>query len=345
MTIKQNNENHARQTAKAISEHKPGDTDALESIWHWVNGVADGLGHFLGSQLTGFMKAVEAVIREALNAYATFVKAYQEALVIWVVWGLRLLRDYINKQIKRIDARIARQGRWLEGLIFITTGRVLALALHAVGHERAARMRAVRKAEAGAIARIRAMHGVIEREAASAYSLDSHQRTSMIVKLLDFAVVRDPLLKDVVGKISGMLLDLLAIDDPLARIALGFLIKEVIDRLGVDKAVGSLISDLMEPLIGHPKPRGVHSVVEDLAQRIDALEGQFATFFKDGGSQVEQAGSQWRDITSVASNIAIAAFCTQAVVDPSGWASEINGTVGRAANDVADAAGKLFKGI
>jgi len=137
---------------------------------------------------------------------------------------------------------------------------------------------------------------------------------------------------------------LLSVDDPIARITIGFLIKEVIDRLGIDKALGALIHNLLAPLLGQPVPHDLHDVIADLSARMIADETQWAQFFDDGGSQVEQAGKDWRNITGPVSSVAIVAFTAAAVADPSVWAKDIADTVGRVVNDVALNAVNLFGG-
>ncbi len=116
------------------------------------------------------------------------------------------------------------------------------------------------------------------------------------------------------------------------------------DALGIDKAVGTLIDALLTGITGAPPPRNLHDVIADISIRLSQVEGQWAQFFTDGGSQVEQAGNDWKDITSVIGNTAIVAFAVQATVDPDGWAAEIADTLGAAANDLGTRAVTLFGG-
>ena len=158
-------------------------------------------------------------------------------------------------------------------------------------------------------------------------------------------MTRNPELRDMVGVAIKAILDLVSVDDPLARIALGFVIRDLIDKLGVDKLVGNLIQDLLAPILGEPKPRNLHAVIADMGQRLVAAESFEETFTADGGSEVEQAGRLWRDITQPAAAAAIVAFTATAIVNPDGWAKTITAIAGTPANDLVTATANLFKGV
>jgi hypothetical protein len=217
-------------------------------------------------------------------------------------------------------------------------------ALAAVRAERSARILAITRAEAKAKQEVRALHQTIEREAASAYQVQHAQRVSTVVRLLEFAVTRNPALRDIVGVAIKAILDLASIDDPIARLALGFVMRDLIDKLGVDKLIGHLAADLLAPILGQPKPRNLHAVIEDMGARLVAAEGFEATFTADGGAEVEQAGRLWRDLTSPAAAAGLAGFVAAAIVDPTGWANTITDLVGTPANELVTATANLVKG-
>jgi len=327
-----------------IAGSKSKDTSIFGGIWHWVNGVASGIGHFLNGAVAALGKAILNHLQNIVDTFQEEIDATRRIIFWWerIVW--HMIQGWIARQLAMIRGLISREVKYLIRLIYITTRTVLALALAAVARESRERKHAVGAAEARARREIRALHGVIEREAVSGYIPDRHDRASLIIRLLDYAVLRNPEVKRLVGKIATGLIDLLEIDDPLLRILLTFLIKHVIDRLGVDKGVGVLVQDLMAPLLGKPKPTGIHDVVTDLSERMAAMEKQWAQFFEDGGSNVEQAGKEWRNITSVAGTAAIAAFVVDAVVAPDQWAKAMNAIIGQPANHVAAEAARLFKG-
>jgi hypothetical protein len=226
----------------------------------------------------------------------------------------------------------------------VTAQYVIVLLTKRIRQETRARERAVTRAEHSAKVEIRAMRHTIEHEAESAYRIERDARMSVIVKLLDFAVLRDPLLKEIVGAITTGILDLLTIDDPPARLLIGFLLKRVIDRLGIDRAVGELAHDLAAPLLGKPKPNDIHDVIADISARLLTIENQWAQFFADGGSQVEQAGREWRNITGVLGSAATVGFAALAIAEPDVWAREINKVVGHPANELAAKAAELLRG-
>lgn len=343
MTLMDNNERHAQHVANLIQGARSGDTNVFSGIWHWINGVASGIGHLLGGSIVSNLRAVYAAIKDMVDAYKEMIEAIWRVQYWLEFYVIGRIKQYFDKQFALIRAQEARGIRYVVGLIYVTTQSVLVSAIRAVAHETAARHHAVARAEALAQMRLRAMHGTIEREAESGYRVHRDDRTSIIVRLLDYAVTRNPLLRDLVSAITTGILDLVAVDDPPARLLLSFLIKHVINRLGIDKAAGELIRELAKPLLGDPSPRNLHDVIADISARLAAGEHQWARFMQDGGSQVEQAGRDWRDITGVVGNLAFVAFTAQAVVDPDGWAKEISATVGVAANDIAAGAAELFR--
>lgn len=344
MTIKQNSDRHAKLTAKQLTNPDSISTSYAAGLWRWVNGVANGVSHFITHTiLDGFRASFQHDV-SVVDTFFDVMRTLQR-IIFWVdflVW--HTVASWISKLRHEQQGALRAAVRMLERLIYVRTEAVYALAMRAVRHERIARQRQVAHAEAEARARVRALHGTIEREAASGYRMEARQRAGIIVTLLDFAATRNPAIRAITSDLAKTILDLIEVDDPLVRIGLTFIVKEVIDRLGIDKALGTLIGDLISTITGQVQPRGLHGVVYDIALRLGAMEGQWAQFFTDGGSQVEQAGNDWKDITSVIGNAAIVAFTVQAAVDPSGWAAEIADTLGTVADDLSVKAVSLFGG-
>lgn len=344
-SLKQTNAGHARLAARKHKVAGNSTNPVSGNTWHWINGIAEGIGHFFSGTLVNFAKVV-------LNHFENLVGAFYELVgrvvklqywLTFLVW--RVVRGWIAHLRGQTQAQIHHTRLQLIRLLFVVSNQVLAVALKWVRSERRARIRDVNHARAQARAEIRAMHGVIEREAASGYRVGQQGRLDLVQKLLNFAVTRDPILRDVVGRMTGLILDLLSVDDPPLRLLLGFLINHVIDRLGIDKAVGTAARDMLAPLLGEPKPRDLHDVIVDVSQRILSGEAQWTQFYENGGAEVEQAGDLWRDITGPVGTAAIVAFSVQAILDPDKWAKEITDTIGRAANDVISGAEHIFKGL
>lgn len=338
------NRDHAKRVAKLLSDSGNPITTVVGGIWHWINGIANGVGHFLGGPITSALRAILAAIEEAIDLWQKALAAYFRIITWYDRFLWHTVVGWLAKLRAHTRAQLMAQVRRLIRLIYVTTNTVLMLAYAAVRKERAARVKAIARSVAMLKRDIRSMHYTIEREAASGYRVGQEDRLNLVLRLLDYAVLRNPDLATLVKDIASGILDLLSVDDPLARLVLGFLIKHVINRLGIDKAVGHLISDLLTPILGKPKPHDLHDVVMDLSDRALAIESQWGQFMQDGGSQVEQAGRQWRDITSVVGTLAIVGFVAEAIHDPQGWANVVTDTVGAAANDIAIKAVTLFEG-
>jgi hypothetical protein len=345
VSIQDNSDRHAKRVGKLVAATTGDDQSALGGVWQWINGVASGVSHFIGTTVLGGFKVIMQHLENLDHAVIDELKAISR-IVFWIdILFWRIITRWRAAQQKRTDAQISQLRRYLIGVIYVSTQTVLTVALRATATERRHRIRDVERAETRARERIKALHGTIEREASSGYRLAVKERASTIIRLLDFAATRQPEIRALVTDVADGLLDLLSVEDPVLRITLGFIIKQIVDRLGIDKLVGTLIDDLLAPILGGKRPTDLHGVMSDVSQRLNALESQQATFMQNGGSQVEQAGDDWKNITSTVSNLAIVAFVAQGVVDPDTWAREINDTIGTAANDLVTQAAELFKGL
>lgn len=335
MTLDQQNRRHAAKAARQLRDRKTPDRSVLGTIWGWINGTAQGIAH----AIAGPIATAIHVIRFGFGQVGDLFADYYQALWRGLTWLDRTEINWLEGFAKRLhredDAQLRRDFRYLVRLIYVTTAEVLALAYAAVRRERHARQHAVGVAEQRARQEARYVLQTVQREAASGYRTGYDGRVTLIQRLLDLVVTRDPVLRDAVNVAIRGLLDFASVDDPVARWALQFALRDIVDRLGIDRGIGDLTAALLAPLIGEPKPKDLHDVIMDISQRLGAVERQWATFFDDGGAQVEQAGSSWRDMTSLAADAGVLAFVAQGVLDPHAWASEISGTLGALANDTA----------
>lgn len=343
MTIGQQNRRHRRKVARQIQGGGGGLAAVATGIWSWIDGVAQGVGRFLTGPLHAFTHATRLAFSEVVDLFADYYEALWRALTWFDRKLLAALKTLLLNRIKAVAGRERADFRYLLGLIYLTTQTVLTEALRAVRTERNARRTAITRAEALARQDARLALQTVQREAASAYRTGYQARLSIIQRLLETAVTRDPLLKDAVKLLTRGLLDFASVDDPLARLALGFLLRDVIDRLGVDKAIGGLAADLIGPLIGDPRPRDLHAVIRDISDRLGRIEGQWAGFMAAGGPQVEQAGRDWRDVTSLAGDAVILGLVTEAVAQPRAWAAAISATLGEAGNAAVIAVSDLTR--
>lgn len=344
MTLHKTSTDHAKRVSLAIKAKHPAPTTTNTGIWHWVNGVASSVGHFFGRVLSPFARIASDNVAFDAKFFHDLGGTWWRALTWWDRFVFHKFLDLIRMLQARQDAKEARDFRYLERLIYVVSQTLIALIYSMVRHEAKLRERAI--AQTRHLARLwdKHLHHTIEREAASGYAISQSDRANLIVKLLEFAGVRVPGVQALVGDLTTGILDLATIEDPVLRFTLGFLIKHLIDRMGIERPLGHLIDDLLAPILGDPKPHDLHDVIADIAKRLGAMEGQWATFFGDGGSEVEQAGRDWQAITSAATSLAIVAFTADAVVNPDGWARDIQATIGTAASDLATAATALFRG-
>jgi uncharacterized protein YukE len=341
----QGNQAHSAKAAKAISGSKHHDRGVLGAVWSWINSVATGALATVAGPLAASSKATRVALQQVsanlTEGYKTWLRGVTWLWRGYFAWLQRLIRKYRAQEAAQRTQADNRLYRLIWRLFAILQNMIRAR----VAAERSAREREVAAAERKAQLELRALHQVIEREAASAYRAAYSARLSMLQRLLDLVVTLNPEVRALAGRIAGGLLDLATIDDPLARVVIGFAIRELIDHLGIDSVIGQLIDDLAGPLLGDPRPAGLHAVIADIAARLAAVEGQWAGFMADGGPQVEQAGEDWKAISSLAGDAAIVAFAGLAVADPAAWATALSDTVGVVLNDAAAAIAALVRKV
>lgn len=311
----------------------PGDISAaLERAWHvavTVSQVVDWVirNPFLAlTESTAYLIALLTGNTVAMRNVARREHDY--------IWGneIQPLRAQVISWFSSLEARIA----YLFAMAYIYINKLyrqsLAYTRQQVSAEHSAMLRQFQVAEAYTRQQVTALDHLIQQEAASGYSATLHERVSTVQRVIDLIVARNPAVRAATSDVTRIILDLLIIDDPVARLLASVLIHQVINRLGIDKAAGQLLADLAGPLLGNPRPQNLHDVVGNIGQRLDALDAQWATFMDDGGSQVLQAGREWRDITGLVTDAGLLAFFGAAVASPERWAA-----------DVASAAGPLVR--
>lgn len=247
--------------------------------------------------------------------------------------GIHTLTAWIGSELSRLEFSILKP--WIERL-----KRLIRHDFWVLWHRD---WRLHQRAAAYARQQDKALHQLIEREAASGYRAQYQGRLVAITGILGHLISRVPFLRDIIGKIIGGVIDLAGVEDPVARWVLTVLMTRVVGRLGVDKAAGQFAQDLLTPILGQPKPRDIHDVINDISQRMNAMERQWARFFADGGSQVEQAGKEWQAVTGPLADVALLAFFGAAVNDPARWAKDVQGTIGRPLEAVLGATADLIK--
>lgn len=316
--------------------------DALTDVWRFIAEVVAGIRYVVTHPITSILNAV-AVFSAYISGNVVALRNALNRLIGWYdVNRLNPLRAQVLKWFAQLRARIA----YLFALAYLFINlryhqaREYAQALVIAEHK--AMLKAFAAAEAYTRKLVDALHKDIESEAAKGYSATLRDRAGIINRIADLAATRNPAIRGIVSDLIKIVLDLLAIDDPLARLAAGFLIREIVNRLGIDKAAGQLLADIAGPLLGDPKPKGIPDVIRNIGLRLDALESQWATFMDDGGSQILDAGKDWKGITGYVTDAALLAFFADSVARPQQWAAEVTDAMGPAVHAATAAVAALL---
>jgi hypothetical protein len=317
----------------------------IQGLWQFINRAATATNRLLGGAVTTFTRVTAASIT-ALND-ALFEN--QQAMRRFEAQQTNIRRALANHhKINLLDhAKI--------GIVFppwmfpVIVGRLLGIRPSS-DHKTKALISKAQKADdkedmALIMRQIKALHQTVEAEAASGWRLGYPDRTDAIGKVVDYLANHDPAVKALVGRVATGVVDLAGAEDPIARIVLAKLISILIGRLGVDKLAGGMLGELLAPLLGNPHPRNLHDVIAAIGQDIGASQAEWAQFYANGGSQVEQAGTEWRNLTSPAADIAMVGFFALAATEPAIWAATLQDTIGTLATDTIDGVAGLLKGV
>lgn len=330
--------------------------------WHWISGIPGDVSR-LGQSLWRFTVSVARVLDFVIsNPFLALTLALQGIAALltgnnqaFYNANRRLVGYIYGTQVAPVDARARRMiaalqawaFRQLRALRHWTRWQLQTLrdwAARMMAAEQQARARGDQQAEAYTRRLVTALHQALEREAASGYRMSHTERLSLLTRVLDLAAGRNPAVRAVTSRITGLILDLAAVDNPAGRLLAGFLIRRLISRLGPDKAIGNLAAALGGPLLGGGQPRDLHAVIADLSARLDAAEQQWATFMADGGPQVLQAGEGWRDITSLVTDAGLLGFAVAGVTEPGVTARALSDLIRPAGTATIDAIARTLAG-
>lgn len=321
----------ARSAWGAITGAAGDVTGALEKAWSYITSLHGLLSWLFGTPLLAAIRAFAAHLPLVMLAI-TAIRDVLARLGAWI-WV-----HEVHPVAVQLAARIARLAAWTQLQLVIMRRLVITLYFAAeaytrmlVSAERGQRIAAVRAEHAAMLAQIRALHQAIEKEAASGYNTASDARKSVLQRLLADLAEREPAIKGLISDLVKIVINLDTIDNPLLRYVAARLLADIVSHLGLDKAISSLIGRLLEPLAGNPHPASLYDVERDVAERLSALEAQWAEFMDAGGPEVEQAGRGWKDVTGLAVDVAILGFVGLAVDDPAGWATAVDDTIGEPA--------------
>jgi hypothetical protein len=254
-----------------------------------------------------------------------------------IAWVYDTLAKALNKEIS--DRKKADE--LLSAFLLKVINQVYQFLVAALDQERAERKRAdvalrdwAAQQFANVWAFIKTILPTVDKEAAAGYNKSRADQAQGLTRLLDDLIVDNPVMRDVVGKLIGLILDLASVEDPAARIAAQFLLRQVIDRLGADKLAGGFVSDLAGVFLGGGKPSTLEDVTSLIGDRLNAGEAQWQQFYQHGGDDLEKLGDQMRQSASPVFTLAMAGYLAAAVTDPRGTAAVTDDVVTPAARAI-----------
>lgn len=306
---------------------------ALTNLWHYITSLHDALAWLGANPLVKGYKAFLlnfTIIGLAIDA----AQAAIGRIGAWVwLHEVKPVRD-------RLQAEIVALRGWAVAMFAAQQAEIVRLYLASlaytrqlVGIERAQRIKALELEHAAMLKAVAACLATVQQQAASAYNAGLHDRLGVVGTILEDIAGHTPLIKDAIDLLLKDFVDIENIDDPVIRWLANKAIDEIVNNAQVDKAAGNLAQSLLGPIIGQPRAKGLHDVIADISTRLAAMESQWATFMRDGGPEVEQAGEQWKEITGVLVNLGFLGFTGLAATDPAAWATGVSDSVGTVAND------------
>lgn len=260
------------------------------------------------------------------------------------IWGnqVRPVNDNLLRLIRNLRQWVTGQLNALWGFAGYVFRESEAYARRLFRAEAIARMRGDAAGKAYTRQQVTVLHQVIEREAASGYAQSRHGRISAIEQLLADLAGRDPAVQAVTRRLAVLAADLLGAESLPERLLAGALIGQLVRRAGIEGPLAAFTQALLGPLLGDPKPHDLHGVISDITARIGALEDQQAQFYRDGGSQLLQAGSSWRDWSALPIDAALLAFAAAAATAPAATAREVSAIIRPVGTDTIASVARLI---
>ena len=335
----------SRDTAHAQAKNQPPDLFGVpgESWSKYAEQVANGADYMLFHPFQDLTNSV-SILAGLITGNG---KATHDALGRLLDWAgnnqTGALKGWVQKQLQGVYQEIFKLQVYLIKLIALEVGDLRKWVVAQLALEAKRRIEGDKREHKFTLEQIHSLHALIEHEAASAYRAGFSDRLGVASRIVDYLANHNGIVGPIVRDLTSGILDLLSVDDPVARLAVGFILRHFISKLGVDRLAGDAVSELLAPLLGQPRPRNLPDVIRDVSARLGALEGQQEQFWTHGGSEVEQAGSEWATITSPLVDAAIVAWLGEALVDPEAWARQITDVIEPVMTAAKDAAVTLIK--
>lgn len=295
----------------------PGDVGrALQGLWQFARSVQQVADYVLSHPLTELLNA--------LALWAAIVTGNHQAQLNAIVridpWIFRHrvlpLRAQVLLWFRQLEARIAYLFAQAYLYIDLKFRQAEAYTRQLVGAEHQDMLAHFAAAERYAFLQALTRKKEIEQEAADAYNAHLGGRLGLAGRVAGIIASHNPAERALVRAITTGIVDLAGAENPVARLALGFLLRELVNRLAVDKVAAALLSDLLGPILGTPRSHGVADTVNGLSARLEAVERQWADFMDHGGPEVEQAGSDWKEMDGLATDAALLAFMAATIASP-----------------------------
>jgi hypothetical protein len=308
---------------------------AAEAIWHYVTNLHNLLSWITGNPVLNVIKGALAFYGDVAQAIINITDAMSR-LEGWIYWkfitpALNLVWSWIENLYARVLYFYRKNNAYITWVFYVTESYARNLA----GVEQRARIADVNKARQQAIALVKAALQTVQDEASSGYDAGLDARRSRLGKLGDIIATHNPAVRGLVNDLAKYLIDLAEVDNPLVRILMGQVITHVIDDLGVDKIAGNLLGSLAQELTQNGIPHTLYDVCRDIDGRLNALEDSWVTFMDNGGPEIEQAGKEWKDITSLLVDVGALGLFVSAAADPAGWADTMSTAIGDPVNAAA----------
>jgi hypothetical protein len=337
---------HYAQVAWGIVSSPVGDISAaLRAIWHFTGSV-----HTLLAELFATVSRLLHWRHVTLSTLILVAVGNILGAVIRIkAW---IWHHQVNPVRLALIKRINRDHLWTAHNFFLLRQYDVRLFFGALGyayrlvrHERAVRIKDVIAARAYAVTLVKAALKTVDIEASDGYNSQLKARKSLISEIADNLVTRNPAVKALVSDLVTVLTDFLEFDNPVLRIAVKLALSKVINSEGIDKLTSGLLAMLVNDITGEGKASTLEQVTSDISGRLTSLESRWADFAANGGSELEQAGEEWKALDSLPIDLAIVAFLADAAAQPEAWAKDINDTVGALVNGTVSAVTALIRRV
>lgn len=308
--------------------------DALAGLWHYATAIYNAVAWVIGGPLLGVVTGLlnhESVLHHVLQEIRDAL--HRLAGWIWLT-QVQPVQHTLQTEITALRAWATARFTAVEARMLQLYQQALAYTRTIVAIERVQRTEADAKEHAEMTAAVTAALATVQHQATAGYNAARHDRFGLIGQLLGSLKIDDAVAKVIVDDLINAVIDYETIESPILRTVIQKAVDELVAKLGVDKVIGDLLAGLLGDIIGNAKPAGLQDVTHDISGRLNDLEKQWAEFMADGGPEVEQAGKEWKSLSSLAVDVGILGMFGLAVADPQAWSTTVADAIGKPADAV-----------